>query len=874
MVNVDVGRQLFVDDHLVETTSLKRVWHHPVKYAGNPVMKPETPWEVNAGGNATVRPNGGGMWWDPEEKVFKLWYEGGWLHTVCYATSKDGLAWERPKLDVYPGTNIVLPTNNPCYRPDSWSVVRDPVCRDPSLRYKLMLHRPWAPPGAAAEGVTCVSSDGIHWREVSKLSPSGDRSSMYYDPFREKWVYSIRSGWKNPGEARGRRNRMYWDQDDFMEGTRWAWAGDHYGSDGTCKGPERWLQADERDAIDPSVADPADFPKTQLYNFDAVAYESVMLGLFEIHLGPENGTCEKAGLPKITDVKFGFSRDGRNFFREDFEPAIRSERWGSGKWDTGYVQPLANACVVVGDELWFYYGAFRGEPARRDTKERHFDWTVDNGMYANGAMGLAKLRRDGFASFEGTGELLTKPISFSGEFLFVNVDAKAGSLAVELVDANGRVVPGFSSGDSRIEKVDSCKRRITWRTRDRLDVRKWGGNRLRFRLENAALYSFWIAMDESGASRGYLAGGGPGYDGLRDMPRTRRPEVPPMICAPDQAHAKATRLLEGTPSMAVSPKGRLWTTWCASSTKCEDETGYLVLATSADGGRTWTERYVCDPDGRDGPRRAFDPELWLAPDGKMRWTWADKLGPCMAVPDDDQLWMATLDPETGDVVEAPRVIAKGVMTCKPTVLADGTWVFPVAQWWGRESASVYASTDGGRTFVRRGGVTIPLDKRGFDEHSVVQKRDGSLKCYIRTFNGGGNGLWSAESADGGFTWTNPSPDPLANCSARTFVTKLASGDWLAVVHEGYRKWTKDRSMLTAFVSKDDGASWDGGLVVDGRRGCSYPDGCQTADGRVYVVSDCDRTGKREISFVSFTEEDVLGYGAVERQIISAGQNGM
>ena len=53
-VNVDVGRQLFVDDELVSTTTLKRVWHHPKKYEGNPVMEPETPWEVNAPNNAIV----------------------------------------------------------------------------------------------------------------------------------------------------------------------------------------------------------------------------------------------------------------------------------------------------------------------------------------------------------------------------------------------------------------------------------------------------------------------------------------------------------------------------------------------------------------------------------------------------------------------------------------------------------------------------------------------------------------------------------------------------------------------------------------------------------------------------------------------------
>jgi len=216
-IDIDVGRQLFVDDHLVETTTLARVWHRPVKFAGNPVMTPETPWEVNAGGNATVRPHGGGMWWDAEEGVFKLWYEGGFLHTVCYATSKDGLRWERPKLDVVPGTNIVLPTNNPAYRPDSWTVVKDPAPRTAQERYKLMLHRPFVKrEHYVPDGICAVSADGLRWKTLYPLPPSGDRSSLYFDPFRENWVFSIRS---NHGD--GRRNRSFFATDDFTVAPEW-----------------------------------------------------------------------------------------------------------------------------------------------------------------------------------------------------------------------------------------------------------------------------------------------------------------------------------------------------------------------------------------------------------------------------------------------------------------------------------------------------------------------------------------------------------------------------------------------------------------------------------------------------------------------------
>ena len=40
--------------------------------------------------------------------------------------------------------------------------------------------------------------------------------------------------------------------------------------------------------------------------------------------------------------------------------------------------------------------------------------------------------------------------------------------------------------------------------------------KLRFVLRQARLYSFWVSPDESGASDGYVAGGGPGYTGHAD----------------------------------------------------------------------------------------------------------------------------------------------------------------------------------------------------------------------------------------------------------------------------------------------------------------------------------------------------------------------
>ena len=47
---------------------------------------------------------------------------------------------------------------------------------------------------------------------------------------------------------------------------------------------------------------------TGIYNFDAIAYESIMLGLYSVWKGPENGVCAKLGIQKKNEIFLGYSR--------------------------------------------------------------------------------------------------------------------------------------------------------------------------------------------------------------------------------------------------------------------------------------------------------------------------------------------------------------------------------------------------------------------------------------------------------------------------------------------------------------------------------------------------------------------------------------
>lgn len=363
--------------------------------------------------------------------------------------------------------------------------------------------------------------------------------------------------------------------------------------------------------------------------------------------------------------------------------------------------------------------------------------------------------------------------------------------------------------------------------------------------------------------------------------------------APDDWHSPARRKHAGIPSLAVSGvNGRMWATWYTSPTGAEDANNYLVLTTSADGGATWRESVIYEPDFK-GPVRAFDSELWIAPDGILRWTWTERKVPlseetkndpfagCSADSANDRLMMVELNAEREPDVaslSAPgnlRQIARGVMMCKPIVAKDGAWLFPVSHWREEPSACVYASTDGGRTFVERGGVTLPKARRVFDEHNLVELGDGTLRAYIRT-TGRTDALWEAESCDGGRTWGEPRPSVLPHVSSRAFVCRLASGNLLMVKNGLPGEPGTGRRDMTAYLSEDGGKTWPFALpLYPGRRKVSYPDGQQLADGRIAVAYDYDRLNKREILFSLFREEDIVAgrfktSGAVQNQTVYCG----
>jgi hypothetical protein len=106
------------------------------------------------------------------------------------------------------------------------------------------------------------------------------------------------------------------------------------------------------------------------------------------------------------------------------------------------------------------------------------------------------LRLDGFASLHADapgGEMISKPLRFTGKELHANFSTGAsGGVAVELQDAQGQPIPGFTLQDCEELSYDDIDRVITWRKKGSPDLSSLAGKAIRIRwvLRDADVFSF------------------------------------------------------------------------------------------------------------------------------------------------------------------------------------------------------------------------------------------------------------------------------------------------------------------------------------------------------------------------------------------------
>ena len=453
-------RRLFLDDtHIAEQHGLRRVFHRAQKHPGNPVVAKTQPWEgFGPYVHGTVMRGQDGL---------RMWYFIYTRHYLNgYAESSDGLAWTKPKLGLCPyrgarDTNLVLSDEKSVALALNLSVIGRPWLSEAGERYIAFFNSLAAKP---IRPRFATSPDGIHWTidpTPLKGLRSGDEMRVCYDPYRRQYVATC----KTAKLRRGRAVSLALSPD----GLTW-----HYvnGAKPVVYSLETGKQAN------------------QIYDMPVFPYQGLYIGLPNVyhagwpdHVPPmqpgELGEAEK-GTPTTLEIEVAWSRDLEEWHRPanaGHGPLIALGE--PGAFDCGCIMGVANAPIVMGGELWFYYGGWTG-PHRSHTR--------------NAAIGLATLRLDGFASMEAgdrEGWLVTPAERLTRPAVTINAKVQpGGGIWAELVDAEGHVAPGFEREQCSSFDGDSVEHLLTWQGRSMKPWRPARELKVRFYLRKAALFAY------------------------------------------------------------------------------------------------------------------------------------------------------------------------------------------------------------------------------------------------------------------------------------------------------------------------------------------------------------------------------------------------
>ena len=433
VINIGSRRELFVDDFLIERlTEAKLVGHRPE--AQEAVISCEEPWEGNTSAYFTLFQDG---------ELFRMYYRGGHWDVAkkmathpeftCYAERRDGIAWTKPKLGLFEFNgskeNNIIWTGEGAH---CFTPFRDknPDC-PADAKYKALS-------GMFKRGLQAdQSADGLQWKlirsePVITEGAFDSQNLAFWDTERKCYVDYHRTF------ADGVRHIMTATSTDFVN----------------------WSK--------PVLLDFGDASSEHLYTNAIQQYSlapHLLLG-FPTRFQPKTQQVEPV---------FMTSRDGLRFKRwpEALIPITApAERDGNRSnymtWGLLQLPGRPNELSVYATERYY---AGPGSRVRRFT-----------------------FRIDGFVSVHapGRGELLTKPLTFTGKQLTLNFKtAASGSVQVELQDPSGTPIPGFTLADCKPLQGDSIDQPVTWST----DLSKIAGQpvRIRFVLADVDLFAMKFA---------------------------------------------------------------------------------------------------------------------------------------------------------------------------------------------------------------------------------------------------------------------------------------------------------------------------------------------------------------------------------------------
>ncbi len=493
-------RQVFIDGRFFkEAQGMQLVVHRPVK-TGQMVIRCERPWEERLCFYHSVLKDG---------DTYHLWYtvyckdsnSTPSVRSIAYARSKDGVHWEKPDLGLVEiggskKNNIVLGLGFGGVKGATHGCM---VFLDPQApldqRFRLVSN----PEELGKKLQLFSSSDGIHWT-LTHSDIMGFRSEkhhldsqnvIFWDERIGKYVAYVRRNLR-PAGSQGRSVAR-------AESTVIS----NFADVEDCPVV---LGFDEKD---PNANDPVEGQSIEVadyYTNATIKYAWAQDAYYMFpsqyfHYGAflkdfRKGQPVNAG---SLDVRFAASRDGIRWERYDrrvFVDLGTKDEWDSQSIYMVYgIVPGANEKEMY----MYYYGSNALHGWDRD--DQHRDRNRRLLSRAGGAPTIEKdgisrlvIRKDGFvsaqASYEG-GQFLTPLLTFTGDELVLNVDTSAaGQLQVEILDEQGKVIPGYCLEDcDQIYTANEIERVVKWNGESKVGALAGRPIRLRFVMRDADLYA-------------------------------------------------------------------------------------------------------------------------------------------------------------------------------------------------------------------------------------------------------------------------------------------------------------------------------------------------------------------------------------------------
>ncbi|MFM2096268.1 MAG: hypothetical protein RIS70_3392 [Planctomycetota bacterium] len=489
---VDIGsrRELFVEDGLIgELRGAELRLHSPIPRSV--ALVTDESWEGNGTNYITVFQDG---------PKYRMYYRGSHYSYLggkdrpntrdvyCYAESTDGITWFKPKLGLFSWNDSKK--NNIVWDgvgAHAFVPFRDtnPKC-DPDARYKAL------GVGGPKHGLYAFkSADGIHWSliqpdPVITVGAFDSQNLAFWDAERNEY----REYHRDFREGRDIRTAtssdfVHWSEPQFLE---------YRAVTAPAKGEGKLV-----DVRDPVGAKYPPGRVSELYTNQIVPYyraPHLLLGFPTRYI--DRGWTESAkALPRYEYRQVrakGSTREGTAV--TDGMLIASRDRQHFSVWPESFLRPGLRRT-----DSWFYGDTYQNW-GLVETKSSLEDGPDEISLYVTertlqekgGVIRRYSLRVDGFVSLHAPlfgGELVTRPLRFTGSRLSLNVaTSAAGSVRIEIQDEDGMPLPGFSLADCHPVYGDSLDQAVAWKDSPDLKVLNGKPIRLRIEVQDADLYSY------------------------------------------------------------------------------------------------------------------------------------------------------------------------------------------------------------------------------------------------------------------------------------------------------------------------------------------------------------------------------------------------